>query len=131
MGCLEAGSYAAGGLRVYVMVCRNLCPDAINRAAIFVARKSIQSITPARRKTRLGWLVLEGGEASRSIALLVRCAAYGQACPSLFVGRLRDMRPDERDDAPAARLTVCIGDEWRRVLPVGRAWDHHRLLVWQ
>ncbi len=92
MGCLWAGSYAdhesgiLGGMAevgcymllvsyVYMKVCRNLCPDAINRAAIFVARKSAPSITPARRKTRLSWLGLEGGEASSSIALLILCAA--------------------------------------------------------
>ena len=57
MGCLEVGAYAdhesgiLGGMTVvgchmllvscvYMKVCRNLCPDAINRAAIFVARKS-------------------------------------------------------------------------------------------
>lgn len=63
MGCLEAGSYAdhEGGILgdmtvvgchmlrvgcVYMKVCRNLCPDAINSAAISVARKSVQSIAP-------------------------------------------------------------------------------------
>ena len=116
---------------VCMKVCRNLYPDAINSAAISVARKSAPSITPARRKTRLGWLVLEGGETSSSIALLILCAAYGQACPAFFVSGFRDMRPEEWHNAPAARLAVPIGNERRRVLPVCRARYHHRLLAWQ